>query len=96
MIKMIARNKQQRIQIKMLCTKDCVPQEHLLRKIDAAVDFNKIYNFVEDLYCTDNGRRSVNEYGISLVLGIWIKQDNSSLFSHKLQFPPSFHNRNNR
>ena len=57
---MIAKNKEQRTQIEMLCTEDCVPQEHLLRKIDAAVDFNRIYNFVEDLYCTDNGRRSVD------------------------------------
>ena len=32
----------------MLCTEDCVQQEHLLRKIDAAIDFNKIYSFVEN------------------------------------------------
>ncbi len=44
----------------MICTEDCVPQEHLLRKIDAAMDFNKIYDFVEKLYCADNGRRSID------------------------------------
>lgn len=37
-----------------------VPQDHLLRKIDAAIDFKKIYEFVEDLYCEDNGRPSVD------------------------------------
>lgn len=55
-------NKEQtkRTQIEILCTGECVLQGHLLRKIDAAVDFNKIYDFVENLYCTDNGRRSVD------------------------------------
>ena len=37
-----------------------VPQEHLLRKIDAAIDFKKIYEFVEELYCEDNGRPSID------------------------------------
>ena len=41
-------------------TESLVPEEHLLRKIDAAVDFNKIYEFVEPLYCEDNGRPSVD------------------------------------
>ena len=29
-----------------------------MRKIDKAVDFEKIYEIVEDLYCEDNGRAS--------------------------------------
>lgn len=37
-----------------------VPEEHLLRKIDKAVDFNRIYGFVEKLYCEDNGRPSID------------------------------------
>lgn len=37
-----------------------VPQDHLLRQIDAAIDFNKVYEFVEDLYCKDNGRPSID------------------------------------
>ena len=41
-------------------TESLVPAEHLLRKIDAAVDFNKIYDMVEPLYCADNGRPSVD------------------------------------
>lgn len=35
-----------------------VPREHLLRKIDAAVDFARIYELVEELYCEDNRRPS--------------------------------------
>ena len=41
-------------------TESLVPAEHLLRKIDVAVDFNKIYDMVEPLYCSDNGRPSVD------------------------------------
>ena len=41
-------------------TESLVPKDHLLRKIDAAVDFNKIYGMVEPLYCQDNGRPSVD------------------------------------
>lgn len=31
-----------------------VPKDHLLRKIDAAIDFTHIYKIVRDLYCEDN------------------------------------------
>ena len=46
--------------LEITCTESLVPQEHLLRKIDAAVDFRKIYKIVGDLYCKDNGRPSVD------------------------------------
>ena len=42
----------------MLCADMVVPKDHLLRKIDAAVNFTHIYELVEDLYCEDNGRPS--------------------------------------
>ena len=37
-----------------------VPQEHLLRKVDEAVDFNRLYEMVEPLYSEDNGRPSID------------------------------------
>lgn len=46
--------------MEMICMDDLVPEDHLLRKIDSAVDFTKIYEFVEDLYCPDNGRPSID------------------------------------
>ena len=49
-----------RFQIEMISIEELVPQEHLLRLISAAVDFSKIYEFVEELYCDDNGRPSVD------------------------------------
>ena len=36
--------------MEMVWLEDLVPQEHLLRKIDAAVDFNRIYEMVKN--CT--------------------------------------------
>ena len=58
MMKMLKREQEQRQAIEMLCVDMLVPKEHLLRKIDAAVDFTHIYDLVEDLYCEDNGRPS--------------------------------------
>jgi len=37
-----------------------VPEDHLLRKIDKAIDFTFIYKKVEDLYCKDNGRPPID------------------------------------
>ena len=55
---MLKKEMEQRQAIEMLCTDMLVPKDHLLRKIDAAVDFTYIYSLVEDLYCEDNGRPS--------------------------------------
>ena len=41
---------------KIIDTDQLVPPDHLLRRIDAAVDFEHLYDFVEKLYCEDNGR----------------------------------------
>ena len=59
-IEMLEKNVQNRNQVEIICIEDLVPQDHLLRKIERAVDFKKIYAFVEDLYCTDNGRPSID------------------------------------
>lgn len=47
-------------QMLMFCMDDMIPQDHLLRKIDKAIDWNFIYDLVEDKYCTDNGRPSLD------------------------------------
>ena len=38
---------------------DLVPEDHLLRKIDKAVDFSFIHDLCKDLYCPDNGRPAI-------------------------------------
>ena len=49
-----------REQIQMFCMDDLVPQDHLLRLIDKAIDWSFIYDLVEDKYCLDNGRPSLD------------------------------------
>ena len=49
-----------REQIHFLCMDDMVPQNHLLRIIDKAIDWNFIYELVEEKYCHDNGRPSMD------------------------------------
>ena len=41
-------------------TESLMHGEHLLRKIDVAEDFNKIYDMVESLHCADKSRMSVD------------------------------------
>ena len=49
-----------REQIQMFCMDDMVPQDHLLRMIDKAIDWNFIYDLVVDKYCPDHGRPSMD------------------------------------
>lgn len=46
-----------------------VPDNLLLRKIDAAVDFNRLYEMVEPLYSENNGRPSIDPAGIGKPMG---------------------------
>ena len=46
--------------LEIMCTEMLVPKNHLLRKIDEAVNFERLYEIVGDLYCKDNGRPSVD------------------------------------
>ena len=39
---------------------DLVPEDSLFRKIDKYIDFTFIYDEVKDLYCSNNGRNSVD------------------------------------
>ena len=59
-MEMLEKNVQNRQQAEIICLEDLVPENHLLRKIDRAVNFDRIYDFVEDLYCLDNGRPSID------------------------------------
>ena len=57
---MLEHGKMDRNVIEMVEIDSLVPEEHLLRKIDQAVDFNRLYEMVEPLYSEDNGRPSVD------------------------------------
>ena len=57
---MLERGKKDRDLIEIVGIESLVPKEHLLRKIDDAVDFNRLYQMVEPLYSEDNGRPSID------------------------------------
>jgi len=57
---MLTKNSVNRDQMEFVSIEDLVPKNHLLRQIEEAVNFNKIYEFVEKLYCEDNGRPSID------------------------------------
>ncbi|MTH94641.1 IS5/IS1182 family transposase, partial [Roseibium sp. RKSG952] len=42
--------------LEMVTLNQLVPADHLLRKIDAVIDFSFIHERVADFYCADNGR----------------------------------------
>lgn len=59
---MISKNNDsdKKTQIQMISLEQLVPQDHLLRKIDKYIDFNFIYDLVEEKYSADNGRPSID------------------------------------
>src|SRR5438270_12747514 len=46
----------QQTALEMVSLDGLVPKDHLLRKIDAVIDFSFIHDRVAGLYCPDNGR----------------------------------------
>lgn len=53
------RKIQQQNEYEIVLLDELVPQDHLLRKIDAAVDFSFIHDICKDLYSPDNGRPAI-------------------------------------
>ncbi len=54
------QNEKARKQIEFVCTDDLVPQDHLLRIIDKAIDWSFIYDLVRDKYSPNQGRPSID------------------------------------
>ena len=54
------KGKMERGVVELVDTESLVPSEHLLRKVDEAVDFRKLYEMVEPLYSGEDGRPSVD------------------------------------
>lgn len=53
-------NEKIRTQIQMVCIDELVPQDHLLRIIDKAIDWSFIYDLVKDTYADGVGRPSID------------------------------------
>ena len=57
---MTKETEKKREQLQIICMDDLVPQNHLLRIIDKAIDWSFIYDLVEDKYSPDFGRPSMD------------------------------------
>ena len=57
--KMLKSNLTQQ-EIEMVTLDSLVPKDHLVRKLDKAIDLNFIRNRVAHLYCPDNGRPALD------------------------------------
>jgi len=57
---MIKNAGNQRNQIQFVSADSLVPENHLLRDIDRAIDFSFIYELVQDKYSQDQGRPSLD------------------------------------
>jgi transposase len=53
---MLRKPSPQQTTLEMVSLDGLVPKDHLLRKIDAVIDFSFIHDRVAGLYCPDNGR----------------------------------------
>ena len=65
---MLERAEDIRCNVKITCVEMLVPANHLLRKIENAIDFTEIYCMVEHLYYEDNGRPACKDGAASTPL----------------------------
>jgi len=49
-----------RDQLEMITLEQLVPENHLVRKVEAAIDFSFIYSLVQDMYSDERGRPSID------------------------------------
>ena len=58
---MLTKNADKKREQMMMFSMDAmVPRDHMLRAIDKAINWNFIYDLVEEKYCADNGRPSMD------------------------------------
>lgn len=57
---MLKKPSPQQTELEMVTLESLVPTDHLLRKIDAVIDFSFIHDRVAGLYCADNGRPALD------------------------------------
>ncbi|KEI00064.1 hypothetical protein Y848_09285 [Clostridium botulinum C/D str. Sp77] len=57
---MLTTNERKQNQLELVYIENLVPENYILRKIGKFIDFSFIRDLTKDLYCTDNGRPSVD------------------------------------
>ncbi|WP_436627915.1 transposase [Bacillus altitudinis] len=53
---------ERRNQLEVVALDELVPKDHLVRKIDQAIDYDLIYDLVKDHYSSVNGKPSVDPF----------------------------------
>ena len=76
---MLERGKNERGVIEIVDMESLVPTEHMLRQVDAAVDFEKLYEIVEPLYSEEEGRRSIDPVVLFKIVLLQHLDGNASL-----------------
>ena len=76
---MLEREKKERGVIEMVDTESLVPEGHLLRQVDGAVDFERLYEIVEPLYSAEEGRRSIDPVVLFKIVMLQHMDGNASL-----------------
>lgn len=57
---MLPKNRDTQSAMEFVSIEELVPEEHLLRKVERAIDFEFIRDRVKELYCLDNGRPAID------------------------------------
>ena len=57
---MMTKRENQQIEMHLITIEDLVPTDHLLRKVNDIIDFSFIYDEVESMYCSNNGRPPID------------------------------------
>jgi transposase len=57
---MLTKNGHIQSKLEAVIIDDLISEDHVLKKIDKYIDFKFIYDLVEDKYCLDNGRPSID------------------------------------
>ncbi len=62
---MSTKEQKQRQSVEMPCSDMPVSKEHLLRSIDVVVNFDRIYDMAEYLYCDDKANHTFAEIALT-------------------------------
>ena len=57
---MLRQQREKQQEMSLVIMEQMVPEDHLLRKVDRAVDFSFIHDLCAPLYCADNGRPAID------------------------------------
>ncbi len=63
-------NSDKRTQVEITSIDQLVPEDHLVRKLDACIDFSFIYDLVKDKYSTETGRPSIDPVALFKIVFI--------------------------